>query len=461
MKLKSNKIIGRNLVKFLIAVTVLASGIFSIQYLAKAITITNIMPNTGSVVGGQEVTITGDFTYNSMQQMTKSFCDSEMSKYPTADTKPDTITLTDTRNNQEYRIRKLADGKCWMIDNLKLELKNGMTLTSKDTNIATDTTIHFTEDGTKDGPALTGMDKNFTTSGFNTINGTNNQAPPNLDAWRQNDPSGTAGCSNGDAYNSNSKTGCGYLYNFYTAAAGTTSQSQDVRYSTAAGSICPAGWRLPTGLLGLNDTTNDFATLDISYGGNGANHALDNPDTQNLWLSAGAWQGTFSGRYDNGFFNQGVDGPYWSSSINSVVSIFSTVLDDSSVTPGAGSASRRYGFPVRCVIDEGYTPTPVVPVVPTVTFGGVAATVVSYSDMEIVVKAPEHLAGKVDVVASRGSQSFTLPNAYEYFNVPDVPNAGVTKASATTVAVQSGLIALIITIIATIIFAIKQRKVKR
>jgi hypothetical protein len=107
-------------------------------------------------------------------------------------------------------------------------------------------------------------------------------------------------------------------------------------------------------------------------------------------------------------------------------------------------------------MDEGYAG-----VMPTVTFGGAMATVVSYSDTEIVVKTPEHLAGKVDVVVTRGSESFTLSNAYEYFNVPDVPNTGIAKTSATTTAVQSGLTALIIITIGTVTFVIKHRKARQ
>jgi uncharacterized protein (TIGR02145 family) len=77
-----------------------------------------------------------------MQEMTESVCTNNMTVYRsdhtgltyennTANTQdPDgdptknangqhTIILTDTRNSQNYRIRKLADGKCWMIDNMQ------------------------------------------------------------------------------------------------------------------------------------------------------------------------------------------------------------------------------------------------------------------------------------------------------------------------------------------------------
>jgi uncharacterized protein (TIGR02145 family) len=468
MKLKSRKTTGRNLAKFLIAVTVLSVGISSVQCLANAITITNITPNTGSITGGKEVTIAGDFaidpTPTTLQQMTADYCTNEMSVFPTADTKPDTVTLTDTRNNQGYRIRKLADNNCWMIDNLKLELKNGMTLTSKDTNITTNTTIYFTQDGTKDGEQLGGMTDNFTTNGYLTRDGSgapDPSKPDNYDAWRQADPNETPNCQNsggGVNYNDDSTTGCGYLYNFYTAVVGTAPYTFDAQYSTVPGSICPAGWRLPTGMIAATGTDGDFQNLDVKYGGNGAGHDFASFDTRNLWLPAGAWQSAFGGYYNSSLASQGLRGYYWSASASSANYAYIVDFSSSNIYPGTVITSRSRGLSVRCVIDENHVPAPVAPVV---TVGGKVAQITAWSDMSITFIAPAHLAGKVDIVVSRGSQTFTLTSAYEYFNVPDVPDTGVTKTSATTTVVQSGLAALIIIAIATVTFVIKHKKTKQ
>ena len=46
------------------------------------------------------------------------------------------FALTDTRDGKKYIVRRQADGNCWMAQNLDLELYNGMTLTSNDTNIS-------------------------------------------------------------------------------------------------------------------------------------------------------------------------------------------------------------------------------------------------------------------------------------------------------------------------------------
>ena len=44
----------------------------------------------------------------------------------------DPITVIDKRDNESYTIQKLADGNCWMLDNLRTV---DITLTSKDSNL--------------------------------------------------------------------------------------------------------------------------------------------------------------------------------------------------------------------------------------------------------------------------------------------------------------------------------------
>ena len=46
-----------------------------------------------------------------------------------------TFTLKDTRDGKRYLVRRLADGNCWMVQNLDLEIYEGMTLSAADTDI--------------------------------------------------------------------------------------------------------------------------------------------------------------------------------------------------------------------------------------------------------------------------------------------------------------------------------------
>jgi hypothetical protein len=263
----------------------------------------------------------------------------------------DTGIATDTRNNQKYCIGKLKDEKVWMLDNLKLELYDGMTLTSATTNVleTEPKTVTLATGGRLDG-------SNFTTSDYLTIDGTYSGGTDydNFNAWRQVDPGDINTTLGNDVVRNcdpqGLKLNCGYLYNFYTATASSVDNSKTD--DMASQSICPAGWKLPSG----GSSSGDFGQLDLAYPpGTGSNHG--GLDAQGLWLLTGAWRGVFSGRYD-GFFS-GQRPPqsqsysvYWSSvygpaSFASGASVFGNDI----VSPTGADVGRRYvGFAVRCLV---------------------------------------------------------------------------------------------------------------
>jgi len=86
----------------------------------------------------------GIFTINNMQEMTSNICSKNTTPNKTA-TQLDTDgshhgdpnyvptkTLIDTRDNNTYTVSKLADGKCWMAQNLRIA---GKTLTPADSDV--------------------------------------------------------------------------------------------------------------------------------------------------------------------------------------------------------------------------------------------------------------------------------------------------------------------------------------
>ena len=80
-----------------------------------------------------------------MQEMTPEICDA--SPTPTAFLADGSINLdvpethlTDARDGSKYTVRKLADGNCWMTENLRLDL-GSRTLSSEDTDIPEEVTI--------------------------------------------------------------------------------------------------------------------------------------------------------------------------------------------------------------------------------------------------------------------------------------------------------------------------------
>ena len=238
------------------------------------------------------------FSIFRMQDMTSALCDTATTPVRTATTfdtdgshhgDPNyvpTVTLTDIRDNNTYAVSKLADGKCWMTQNLRIA---GKTITPADSNVTTSYTI----------PASS--------------------------------PSGFIAHDTSNAYVDSD----GGLYNWYTATAGTGTQSMSSGNTT--NSICPKGWRLPTG-----GSSGEFQTLYNNY--NSLSALRSSP--VNLTLSGDVGNSTPYGR--------GSYGRYWSSTAHSSGNAYLIYLAASNVYP-AYNIGTYFGFSVRCVVDDKLT----------------------------------------------------------------------------------------------------------
>ena len=211
-------------------------------------------------------------------------------------------TLTDSRDNQSYTVKKLDDGNWWMINNLNLTAPT-VDLTSSNTNLSTTVTK-----STFTGWKKTSGSATLTAGEFIPVSGTDS--------------------TSGTAY--------GTLYNYCAASAGTIctdSNSSDATYD-----ICPKGWRLPTGgssgefqALYNNSSYNSNAKMRASIANGGAAFAL-----------AGSFYGSTAG-------NQGSTGFYWSSTRSNDTSMYFLRLYTAYVDP-AVSISRSNGISIRCII---------------------------------------------------------------------------------------------------------------
>ena len=160
----------------------------------------------------------------------------------------------------------------------------------------------------------------------------------------------------------------GNLYNFYAATAlGAYHLEDDDKtrtpitvsnnnYTQAPNSICPAGWRLPTGLtaangysdfgylLAQNGVTNvpdgsyGTAGQDVGYADGGFNKLRVSP----LWIVRSGSAG------DGSLDNQGYRARYWSSTVNSSGNAYTLNLYSTVIRP-AYNLNRAYGFSVRCL----------------------------------------------------------------------------------------------------------------
>ncbi|GHU07522.1 hypothetical protein FACS189431_2200 [Alphaproteobacteria bacterium] len=277
--------------------------------------------------------------------------------------------LTDTRDNQTYRVRCMEDAHWWMIDNLKLDpvkmTANSQTLTTSNTNLdgtepadfaSTWSTItapvqatasHSNGKCTNDSTATLANGSGYLTCDGTAYTDDNDgliaysdpAAATNYSAWV---------CNNQIAINKDSLTNCGYLYNWYTATAGTGNYQKG--YGTnATASICPAGWYMP-----YNTATNDFGVLNASMlaGAPASSSITGSAAVRPHWRYNGEFQGSPSGNYINSFANTGSYGYYWSARAYSDMVATNLSFFYADVSPGRdGSAGIKYGgYALRCIL---------------------------------------------------------------------------------------------------------------
>ena len=255
----------------------------------------------------------------------------------------DITTLYDARDNQAYKVAKLADGKYWMTENLNIA--GGTALSSDDTDFDSNYILPTTN-----GWAVTDEKLILPPSAIK------NDADNNLTDNSQFNTDNYA-----YVFNSGNKENCGDsgqntpCYSYYswdTATLGSgrniTTENTDADYS-----ICPKNWRLPTsgGMSNEGWKRGDFYTLASAYGANLENNSFVNSST--FFESAG--YGTtpdflLVGGYMSGSFNSGGNyGFYWSST-SGPGSQYARFLQFTSYSVDSGHGLNRWlGQSIRCL----------------------------------------------------------------------------------------------------------------
>ena len=254
---------------------------------------------------------------------TKSIADAttmqEVGSCPASLTTGMVYELTDTRDNQTYRVAKLKDGNCWMLQNLKLGRSTStLTLTPTNSDVGSNYVLNNKlPDGKFHAYTIDGVEyQNNSTEYYCTGDGTASD-------WES----------------------C--YYNWYTATAGTgttyiASQGQNVNNS-----ICPAGWTLPT--------TPQFQALYNQYP-SAAEMLVANPTTtKENTPTVGQVTNTPGFLLSGGYFtggagNLGSHGYYRSRTANSAQNAYRMFMDTSGVNP-ANYSNKYGGFTVRCLVN--------------------------------------------------------------------------------------------------------------
>ena len=264
--------------------------------------------------------------------------------------------LTDLRDNNTYTVGKMQDGRCWMMENLRLESEN-----STNSNMAqgyggrfvglaeaeVDTFSTETGNSLYSSANITGGDLRYRIPRYNNNNSRiNDESLIALPGGVSINGTRKAG-SEGKGYK---WYGYGNYYTWHAAMANTNPLAGPDELVGVSTSICPAGWHLPTGYF----TNGEYSELDIALGGTGgpershANWAV----YPNNFVFAGRWVDT------RGVMSRGVDGDYWGATVSS--SNYGSqyaVITPLSVSEGGPSwngylSSFRYsGASVRCVAD--------------------------------------------------------------------------------------------------------------
>ena len=284
--------------------------------------------NTLKIYGNSTLTATGvDRPY--MQGFTLANC----STTPTE--------VVDERDGTSYLVAKLADGNCWMLDNLTLDLTDSSVkskLSSANTN-ASDTTLGYLKNGGGSSPYTAyAVAAATSTSYYNRpaiaksgicydaycVNGGTALSP-----WSYTDS--TSVTINGTTSRVQGKIGI--YYNYCAASAGSYCYSGSSSSGNATEDICPAGWHLPTG----NTAKGSFSYLyNTGYRANYDNFvdALSTPLSGYL--------------FDSRAREQGDRGLWWSSTRYDNYMMCELTVASNNVYP-TSNFYREYGLSVRCV----------------------------------------------------------------------------------------------------------------
>ncbi len=261
--------------------------------------------------------------------------------------------LTDTRDGNVYAVARLADGKCWMIENLRLadtHNDNGNIVT---TAISTSNTHNpLNTDGTvnlKIDYANNTVANHLASTSDSWCTSTSADCFDQTMLNTNNTNIGGKNASNTDlipGYNTNTVTAQWYsysnYYNWYSATAGNGTYSKSS--GDVDGDFCPAGWHLPYGNnIGTGNTAGGFNYLNTLMANNTSTQgSKDFRSFPNNFI--------YSGRFNSLSANsRGSGGFYWSSSARNSYYAYNLYLYSSGVYPGTNYNNKNYGFSVRCI----------------------------------------------------------------------------------------------------------------
>lgn len=225
--------------------------------------------------------------------------------------------LTDQRNNQTYAIAKLADNKCWAIENMRIDnTVNSQAMISGSDSIGEGFTVLPLSSNNWD-------DSDSTAIQFNNSNLTNNYAYGDYYSWPA------------------------------VIASSASSFWSDETVNT---SICPSGWKLPIGGQTRLDSDNNYYILMKSI----TNEEPNMNQSTGYSYYEGSDYSNLIRRYPNNFLYSGHwdenssvpgSGYYWSATSYNSNNAYFLYIDSSIIRPGNAYDKKQYGQTFRCIAE--------------------------------------------------------------------------------------------------------------
>ena len=280
--------------------------------------------------------------------------------------------LTDQRDNQTYAIARLADNKCWMIENLRLEAESTRT-TEKQAlaqgygssstygnfgGLADAESSNFSSSTTANSLYYSGTQSGTASIDIGTTNSPGYRMP------RHNNLNTSTRATNptSNTFPNNNTTGGMYSYgNYYTwhAAIADLTYNGEINQSTTGTSLCPAGWHLPKGGSSANASNSEFWQYGLAIMGNApsnnsayqSSETNANGDTATKALRKYPNNFLYSGYFTtSSAIGRGSYGYYWSSTASNSNYSYLLLLYSSNVNPGTNNYSKSLGQSIRCTV---------------------------------------------------------------------------------------------------------------
>ena len=349
-----------------------ASGTYTGTINFAAVTKPTPMTLTDAYASEGKTMINGFYT---MQDMTNTICNK-------VEAIGAQLQVLDERDNKLYWISKLADGHCWMTQNLDLDIggTNTAPLNSNNTDISTtasgsgiyNNTGGYTVDNNNVWtwtPANTAITANHTISGTSVSNWANNNIAPYSVEGGDVYYYTSNGSSNESVFNSlaecatNGRTEAeckhyhrGNYYNWTTAIATNNSSGISDNYANASNSICPKNWRLPVA-TNNNQSVYEFGDLLYTYYGITkakyntsditSSVAYTNDGFVNI-RKAPLWFVRSGGIYNYSLGVAITNGYYWSSTVVDNNTAYILFFNRDGAKP-SNNSNRYNGVSVRCI----------------------------------------------------------------------------------------------------------------